>query len=195
MNKEPYTSEEEMQGFLDTQPDDLGEYGRKEKEEKLPEAPASANLQVNIEGYSMQFTMRDRSEDMLIKRVKRMIAVFNAMGAKPEVKRSFGDKKEKEYSANKCPVCGARVVISTTKTGKKIEQCENRKYDYITKQTTGCSYVHWVDDATSAIAEKKENTEEPATEAQERVLKSQGLWMDRLTKMQAMKLIQESMQK
>ncbi len=43
-----------------------------------------------------------------------------------------------------CPVCGNKLVLYTTTTGKKLKKCSTSKWDPEQKIATGCKYVQWI---------------------------------------------------
>ncbi|MDO8610605.1 MAG: topoisomerase DNA-binding C4 zinc finger domain-containing protein [bacterium] len=43
----------------------------------------------------------------------------------------------------KCPKCGAQLVMSTTRNGKKLKKCIKGGWDKDAKKATGCDYVEW----------------------------------------------------
>lgn len=45
----------------------------------------------------------------------------------------------------KCPKCGANLVLQTTRFGKKMKKCSAGGWDKTTRQATGCDYVDWMD--------------------------------------------------
>jgi len=45
-----------------------------------------------------------------------------------------------------CPLCGAKLVLFTTKSGKKMKKCSTAGWDREFRQPTGCTYVQWLDD-------------------------------------------------
>jgi hypothetical protein len=64
----------------------------------------------------------------------------------PHIRQAFGQKKEKVFvEGKKCPKCGGRIEEKISKAGKKFQKCENGKYDFNTKQNTGCDFVDWLD--------------------------------------------------
>lgn len=42
-----------------------------------------------------------------------------------------------------CPQCGAKLVLATTSSGKKLKKCSTAGWDREKKAATGCSYVEW----------------------------------------------------
>lgn len=112
----------------------------------LPEAPASVTYSITTAGgYPALFTIREMSGLVLIEKMGAIEKKFVELGYKPQVKQSFGkEPKHVEYATYQCPQCGSKVVKETTKSGKLVEKCETNKYDYLTKQSTGCSYTKWL---------------------------------------------------
>jgi rRNA maturation protein Nop10 len=53
----------------------------------------------------------------------------------------------------KCPKCGAPLVLATTKFGKKMKRCSTNKWDPATKSATGCDYVEWMKGTTEELDE------------------------------------------
>ena len=44
----------------------------------------------------------------------------------------------------KCPKCGAPLVLFTTVRGKKMKKCSTSGWDKVKKQATGCNYIEWI---------------------------------------------------
>ncbi len=44
----------------------------------------------------------------------------------------------------KCPDCGADLVLFTTAKGKKMKKCSTAGWDRVNKVATGCEYVEWL---------------------------------------------------
>jgi hypothetical protein len=113
---------------------------------QLPEAPASVTYSIMTKnGFPVLFTVRAESGLELLEKMLVIEKKLLESGATPQQQRHF-EKKEKvvEYVEGRvCPVDGARLVKKTTKDGKVIVECENRKFDFATKQTTGCSFIEW----------------------------------------------------
>lgn len=53
----------------------------------------------------------------------------------------------------KCPKCGAPLLLAVTKFGKKMKKCSTNKWDPETKQSSGCDYVEWIKGTTEELAE------------------------------------------
>ena len=110
----------------------------------IPEAVASVTYSViSKDGYNALFTIRGTSGADLLETMGTIEKVLASKGYKPQVKQSFGVKKEVEYiEGRSCPVCKNRLVSRTKKDGEKYEQCENYKYDFTQKKNIGsCGYI------------------------------------------------------
>jgi len=44
----------------------------------------------------------------------------------------------------KCPKCGASLVLATTANGKRMKKCSTAGWDRAAKKATGCDYVLWL---------------------------------------------------
>ena len=60
---------------------------------------------------------------------------------------------EPEELDEKCPKCGAPLVMMTTRAGKKMKKCSTSGWDREAKKATGCDYIEWIN-------EKKTNGDE-----------------------------------
>lgn len=107
----------------------------------LPEAPASITYSVvTPKGFPALVTLRDSNYSDLVKKMKFMEAYFSDEKHKytPQVRGGYV-KKEIEYIDGKsCPECGGR--IRATGEGNKYWKCENNKYDFKTKTSSGCKF-------------------------------------------------------
>ncbi len=54
----------------------------------------------------------------------------------------------------KCPKCGAPLVLAVTRFGKKMKKCSTSGWDKENKQATGCDYIEWINGTTEALDEK-----------------------------------------
>lgn len=43
-----------------------------------------------------------------------------------------------------CPKCGAKLVIYTSASGKRMEKCSTSGWDREKKEATGCTYIKWL---------------------------------------------------
>jgi hypothetical protein len=111
-------------------------------------------------GYNVLFTIRENDIKSVSELISLVIAVdkdFTLRGFKPQVK-SFGGgfpKKEKEYTGDICPKDGGRLYHMVTKTGKDMCKCENSKYDFTTKTSSGCDYLIWGKNEADAKVKKE----------------------------------------
>lgn len=53
----------------------------------------------------------------------------------------------------KCPKCGAQLVLSVTRFGKKMKKCSKGGWDRLTRTATGCEFVEWINGTTEALEE------------------------------------------
>lgn len=53
----------------------------------------------------------------------------------------------------KCPKCGAELVLAVTRFGKKMKKCSTNGWDKETRQSTGCDYVEWINGTTVPLDE------------------------------------------
>jgi ssDNA-binding Zn-finger/Zn-ribbon topoisomerase 1 len=51
-----------------------------------------------------------------------------------------------------CPLCGAKLVLMTTSTGKKLKKCSTSGWDRKNKRATGCEFTEWQNDAPKGKA-------------------------------------------
>jgi len=58
-----------------------------------------------------------------------------------------------EETDEKCPKCGAPVIIQTTRFGKKMKKCSKGGWDPKLKQATGCDFVEWINGTTEPLEE------------------------------------------
>jgi ssDNA-binding Zn-finger/Zn-ribbon topoisomerase 1 len=54
----------------------------------------------------------------------------------------------------KCPKCGAPLVLTMTRFGKKMKKCSTGGWDKDKKQATGCDFVEWINGTTEPLNEK-----------------------------------------
>lgn len=108
------------------------------------EHPASVTYSlVTPSGFPILYTVRGESGTDLLEKMVGIDARLTKDGYTAQQKGGFQKREiQKEYANYPCPNCGAKVVKATTKTGKKLEKCENQKF--VNGQTTGCSYTKWL---------------------------------------------------
>ena len=61
---------------------------------------------------------------------------------------------EPETLDEKCPKCGAPLVLQLTRFGKKMKKCSTNVWDKETKKASGCDYVEWINGTTEKLDEK-----------------------------------------
>ncbi len=54
----------------------------------------------------------------------------------------------------KCPKCGAALVLQVTRFGKKMKKCSTGGWDKEAKKATGCDFVEWISGTTESLDEK-----------------------------------------
>jgi len=54
----------------------------------------------------------------------------------------------------KCPKCGANLVLQMTRFGKKMKKCSSGGWDREAKKATGCDYIEWINGTTEKLEEK-----------------------------------------
>jgi ssDNA-binding Zn-finger/Zn-ribbon topoisomerase 1 len=68
----------------------------------------------------------------------------------PETKKNEGCEYIKWLTVEpkeldeKCPKCGAKLILQVTRFGKKMKKCSTGGWDKETKQATGCDFVEWI---------------------------------------------------
>lgn len=53
----------------------------------------------------------------------------------------------------KCPKCGAPLVLAVTRFGKKMKKCSTNSWDKEKKQAIGCDYIEWINGTTEQLDE------------------------------------------
>ncbi len=53
----------------------------------------------------------------------------------------------------KCPKCGANLVLAVTRFGKKMKKCSMGGWDKEKREATGCDYVEWINGTTEPLNE------------------------------------------
>lgn len=61
---------------------------------------------------------------------------------------------EPQILEEKCPKCGAPLVIQFTRFGKKMKKCSKGGWDKEAKKATGCDYIEWINGTTEKLDEK-----------------------------------------
>jgi len=54
----------------------------------------------------------------------------------------------------KCPKCGAPLILQVTRFGKKMKKCSAGSWDKEAKKAIGCDYVEWVNGTSENLEEK-----------------------------------------
>jgi ssDNA-binding Zn-finger/Zn-ribbon topoisomerase 1 len=53
----------------------------------------------------------------------------------------------------KCPKCGANLILAVTRFGKKMKKCSKGSWDREKRQAVGCDYVEWINGTTEKLDE------------------------------------------
>lgn len=53
----------------------------------------------------------------------------------------------------KCPKCGAPLVLAVTRFGKKMKKCSTNTWNKETKKADGCDYIEWINGTTENLDE------------------------------------------
>lgn len=78
----------------------------------------------------------------------------------PETKQAEGCEyvkwlnNEAKPLDEKCPKCGAPLVLQTTKTGKKMKKCSTNVWDKEQRIAVGCDYIEWINGETQELKEE-----------------------------------------
>lgn len=54
----------------------------------------------------------------------------------------------------KCPKCGANLILAVTRFGKKMKKCSKGGWDREKRKATGCDYVEWINGTTEPLDEE-----------------------------------------
>ena|SRR5579885_1059129 len=54
----------------------------------------------------------------------------------------------------KCPKCGAKLMLATTRFGKKMKKCSTGSWDSKEKKAVGCDYVEWINGTAEPLDEE-----------------------------------------
>ncbi len=86
----------------------------------------------------------------------------------------------------KCPKCGAPLVMQVTRFGKKMKKCSAGSWDKTTKKAVGCDYVEWINGTTEKTDEPCPKCGEPlvifTTSAGKRMKKCSTAGWDRVAR-------------
>lgn len=129
----------------------------------LNEAPASVTLSVvTPKGFPGLFTVRDTSGLELLIKLDSIENKLIEKGYKPQIKTAFGQKKEVEYVEGKtCLLDGGKLKVVHSKDGKTYWSCDNGKYDYQTKTSSGCKGFWTPENYEKAKLAKTEENQDP----------------------------------
>lgn len=80
-------------------------------------------------------------------------------GWNPELKKVEGCEYVKWLETppqeldEKCPKCGAALVLAVTRFGKKMKKCSTNVWDAEAKKATGCDFVEWINGTKEELDE------------------------------------------
>lgn len=60
----------------------------------------------------------------------------------------------------KCPKCGAALLLATTRFGKRLKKCSTNTWDPQTRTASGCDFVEWMKGETKKLDEDCPKCEE-----------------------------------
>lgn len=60
---------------------------------------------------------------------------------------------EPQQLDEKCPKCGAPLIMSMTRFNKRMKKCSTNKWDAQTRTASGCDYIEWVKGTTEPLEE------------------------------------------
>ncbi len=86
----------------------------------LPEAPASATMKIDVEGYEVLFTMRDHDAGALMVRLQKMVGWLQQQGIAPVTNSKGGRKSKSQYV--EVPANGAPPVCPQHQAPMKASQ-------------------------------------------------------------------------
>lgn len=73
------------------------------------------------------------------------IGVIESIASADEIVKAENATSKTKYVEGKvCPKDGGRLLVNTSKSGKKFHKCENSKWDNENKKNIGCDYVDWL---------------------------------------------------
>lgn len=60
---------------------------------------------------------------------------------------------EPQLLDEKCPKCGAALILNITRFNKKMKKCSTNKWDPQTRIASGCDYIEWIKGITENLDE------------------------------------------
>ena len=60
---------------------------------------------------------------------------------------------EPEALDEKCPKCGAPLLMTATRFGKKMKKCSTNTWDPKTRTASGCDFIEWIKGTTETLDE------------------------------------------
>lgn len=112
----------------------------KNPQASLPEAASSITITANVEGYSVLVTLRSPRPEMLLTNADMLLSEMKQRGYLPK-ETTQASVAQPATDERHCPKCGGKILVKTSKAGKRFEVCENNKYG----SKDGCDYFRWLD--------------------------------------------------
>jgi hypothetical protein len=112
-------------------------------DKNLGEAPASVNFTYKrADGFIVQLTLRDETGEAVLKRLDGAINKIVELKGIPYERQSGFKKREVEYTGELCPLDKGRLIKPPVGSNRPIK-CENSKYDFATKTSSGGKFIKW----------------------------------------------------
>ena len=77
----------------------------------------------------------------------------------PETRSSVGCdyvkwlEVEPQTLSEKCPKCGANLILAVTRFGKKMKKCSTGSWDQEKRKAIGCDYIEWINGTKEPLDE------------------------------------------
>jgi ssDNA-binding Zn-finger/Zn-ribbon topoisomerase 1 len=97
--------------------------------------------------------------EITVTKTGRKLQRCSTGGWDPETKENTGCDYvkwlaiEPEELDEDCPKCGSKLILATTRFGKKMKKCSTGSWDTATKKVVGCDYVEWINGTTEKLDE------------------------------------------
>lgn len=100
------------------------------------------------DGFEVSLTLRGTNVSTVATELNKSIETIKANGGTPVSRQSKGyPPKVVDYVVGRvCPLDGGKLINPPVGTNRPIK-CENGKYDFITKTTSGCTFTEWANTA------------------------------------------------
>lgn len=97
-----------------------------------------------VDGFEVSLTLRGDNMEKVITDIDAAIKGIIKAGGTPvsRQKPQYAQKVIDYVVGEVCPLDGGRLINPPAGTNRPIK-CENGKYDFATKTTSGCSFTKW----------------------------------------------------